>query len=130
MLRFLAAHATPGVEAVDLRGYRRSISLNGCHGYFEVSLDEDRDALAARVQIPDPRMLYLIVERIRRMFESECGLGGHHAEPGNGPRVDFTDWRRAGASRTRLLDGFELTSERFSASRSLCRTQTRLRGKS
>jgi AraC family transcriptional regulator of adaptative response / DNA-3-methyladenine glycosylase II len=69
MLAFLAARATPGVEAVNLRSYRRSISVNGCHGYFEASLDEGHDALAVRVQIADPRSLYLIVERIRRMFD-------------------------------------------------------------
>ena len=69
MLSFLAARATPGVEAVDLRGYRRSISLNGCHGYFEVSLDDDHDALAVRVQIADPHSLYPIIERIRNMFD-------------------------------------------------------------
>src|SRR5271167_4665151 len=39
MLKFLAARATPGVEDVDLGSYRRSISVNGSHGYFEVSLD-------------------------------------------------------------------------------------------
>src|SRR5882672_4742167 len=69
MLSFLGAHATPGVEAVDLKGYRRSISLNGCHGYFEVSLAEERDALAVQVQIADPRTLFLIVERIRSIFD-------------------------------------------------------------
>jgi AraC family transcriptional regulator of adaptative response / DNA-3-methyladenine glycosylase II len=69
MLAFFAAHATPGVEAVDRRSYRRSISLNGCLGLFEVSRDEEHDALAVRVQIGDPHALYLIIERIRRMFD-------------------------------------------------------------
>src|SRR5262245_26741420 len=40
MLAFFAAGATPGVEAVDEKSYRRSISLNGCTGYFDASLDE------------------------------------------------------------------------------------------
>lgn len=69
MLAFLAARATPGVEAVDLQGYRRSIFLNGCPGYFEVALAEGHDALAVRVQIADPHSLYLIIERIRSMFD-------------------------------------------------------------
>jgi len=69
MLGFLAARATPGVEAVEAGSYRRSISLNGNHGYFEVSVDENAHALIARIQFGDPRALFFIVERIRAMFD-------------------------------------------------------------
>lgn len=69
MLAFLAVRATPGVEFVEAGSYRRSISLNGNHGYFEVSLDETNHALAARVQFGDPRSLFFITERIRAMFD-------------------------------------------------------------
>ena len=69
MLAFLAPRATPGVEAVDPGVYRRSISLNGGHGYFEVSFDEANDALAVRVQFGNPRWLFFIVERIRAIFD-------------------------------------------------------------
>jgi AraC family transcriptional regulator of adaptative response / DNA-3-methyladenine glycosylase II len=69
MLRFLAPRATPGVEAVESGSYRRSISLNGNHGWLEVSPDGGNDGLAVRVQFGDPRALFLIVERIRAMFD-------------------------------------------------------------
>jgi AraC family transcriptional regulator of adaptative response / DNA-3-methyladenine glycosylase II len=69
MLAFLAARATPGVEVVDHGCYRRSISLNGNHGYLEISLDEANNALAARVQFGDSRSLFFITERIRSMFD-------------------------------------------------------------
>ena len=69
MLNFLAARATPGVEVVEGASYRRSISLNGSHGYFEVSLDQGNIALAVRVQFGNPRSLFFIVERIRAMFD-------------------------------------------------------------
>jgi AraC family transcriptional regulator of adaptative response / DNA-3-methyladenine glycosylase II len=69
MLRFLAARATPGVETVENGCYRRSISFNDGHGYFEVSLDEANHALVARVQFGDPRSLFFITERIRSMFD-------------------------------------------------------------
>ncbi len=69
MLRFLAPRATPGVEAVDSASYRRSISLNGSHGWLDVSLDGGNDGLAVRVQFGDPRSLFLIIERIRAMFD-------------------------------------------------------------
>jgi AraC family transcriptional regulator of adaptative response / DNA-3-methyladenine glycosylase II len=69
MLAFLAARAIPGVEVVDGECYRRSISLNGNRGYFEVSLDAANHALSARVQFGDPRSLFFITERIRAMFD-------------------------------------------------------------
>jgi len=69
MLAFLASRAIPGVEAVDQERYRRTISLNGQYGYFEVSLDKKNDALAVRVQFGNPSSLYFIIERIRVMFD-------------------------------------------------------------
>ncbi len=69
VLSFLAARATPGVEVVELGTYRRSISLNGAHGYFEASLDERSYSLAVRVQFPDPGALFFIIERIRAIFD-------------------------------------------------------------
>jgi AraC family transcriptional regulator of adaptative response / DNA-3-methyladenine glycosylase II len=69
MLAFLTVRATPGVEAVEQESYRRSISLNGSDGYFDVALDEGSDSLVARVQFGDPRALFFIVERIRAMFD-------------------------------------------------------------
>ena len=69
MLSFLAARATPGVEVVEAGKYRRTISLNGCDGYFEVSFDQGRDALMVRIEFGDPRSLFFITERIRKMFD-------------------------------------------------------------
>ncbi len=69
MLDFLAARATPGVEVVESGSYRRTISLNGRDGYFEVSRDEGRDALLVRIEFGDPHSLFFIVERIRAMFD-------------------------------------------------------------
>src|SRR5580704_8721318 len=65
MLDFLAPRATPGVEEVVDGIYRRTISLEGSDGCFEVSLDGANDGLAVRVQFSDPRSLFLIIERIR-----------------------------------------------------------------
>jgi AraC family transcriptional regulator of adaptative response / DNA-3-methyladenine glycosylase II len=69
MLAFLGPRATPGVEVVEAGCYRRSISLNGRDGYFEVSPDDARDALVVRIQFGDPHSLFFIVERIRAMFD-------------------------------------------------------------
>lgn len=69
MLDFLAPRATPGVEVVEDSSYRRSIVANGFEGYFEVSPDPARDALLVRIDFPDPRSLFGIVERIRAIFD-------------------------------------------------------------
>jgi len=69
MLAFLEARATPGVEVVEGGCYRRTISLNGRDGYFEVSLDKERDALVVRIEFGDPHSLFFINERIRAMFD-------------------------------------------------------------
>ena len=69
MLDFLAARATPGVEIVEGGTYRRTISLHGREGYFEVSLAEGLDALHLRIAFGDPQSLFFIVERVRAMFD-------------------------------------------------------------
>jgi len=68
MLAYLAPRATPGVEAVEAGTYRRTISLRGNHGWFEVSRAEGA-ALTVRVQFGDPSLLFQIIERIRAMFD-------------------------------------------------------------
>lgn len=82
MLAFLGPRATPGVEVVEQGCYRRTISVDGCNGSIEASLDEGNSAIAARIRLADPRWLFLVVERMRYMFdlnadpfEIECRLG-------------------------------------------------------
>ena len=71
-LEFLAARATPGVEAVDGGNYRRTISLSGNLGHFEISLEEGQNALTARVDFGDPCALFAIIEQIDAMFDSKA----------------------------------------------------------
>ncbi len=71
-LEFLAIQATPGVEVAESGYFRRSISVSGNRGYFEVSLDARRNALNVRVQISDPRSLFSMIERIRAMFDLDA----------------------------------------------------------
>ena len=69
MLAFLAARATPGVEVVASGCYRRSISIGGRDGWFEVSLSPGGQTLAVRIEFGDPQLLFAIVERIRAIFD-------------------------------------------------------------
>jgi AraC family transcriptional regulator of adaptative response / DNA-3-methyladenine glycosylase II len=68
VISFLRARATPGVEAVDDTGYRRTIALDGLHGVVTIGHDAGA-ALRLGVRFPDPRALLTIVERVRRMFD-------------------------------------------------------------
>jgi len=69
MLGFQGQRAIPGVEAVDQGCYRRTISLNGSHGTIQATLDRANQAVAVRIRFGDPRWLFLIVERVRRLFD-------------------------------------------------------------
>ncbi len=69
LLEFLAPRATPGVEVVKDGCYRRIFSLNDHIGWIETALDESATALNLRIRFPEPRWLFLIVERVRRMFD-------------------------------------------------------------
>ena len=110
MLAFLAARATPGVEAVEGGCYRRTISLNGCHGYFEVSLAEEHDALALRVQIPDANLLYLITERVRSMFDLNADWAAIAHGLGTDPELASRIRRTPGLRIPGCWNGFELTT--------------------
>ncbi len=69
LLDFLAQRAIVGVETVDLGAYRRTIGLNGDSGTLSVALSPNGDALEVSISFPEPRWLFLIVERVRRMFD-------------------------------------------------------------
>ncbi len=84
MLDFLAVRATPGVEVVEDGVYRRTISMHGRDGYFEVALAEGRDALLLRIAFSDPQSLFFIVERVRSMFD----LNADWASIGQSLRTD------------------------------------------
>jgi len=69
LLRFLEERAIQEVEVIEQGCYRRTISLNGHSGFLCVSLDENEAALQVGISFPEPRWLFLIVERVRRMFD-------------------------------------------------------------
>lgn len=110
MLAFLAARATPGVEVVELNTYRRSISLNGCHGYFEVAPDEEHKGIAVRVQIADPSLLYSIIERIRGMFDLNADWATIAQCLGNDPELAARIKAQPGLRVPGCWNGFELTT--------------------
>jgi AraC family transcriptional regulator of adaptative response / DNA-3-methyladenine glycosylase II len=110
MLQFLALRATPGVEAVEHGNYRRSIVLNNLEGYFEVSLSDEPDTLNVRIQFPDPRSLFLIVERIRRMFDINADWEPIAYQLRIDPALRSAVCTKPGRRLPGCWDGFELTT--------------------
>ena len=108
MLTFLALRATPGVEAVEEGKYRRTITVNGRSGYFEVSPDVNNDTLIARLEIGDPRYLFLIVERIRAMFDLNADWMDIARTLGNDPDLVKRLEVAPGLRVPGAWDGFEL----------------------
>jgi AraC family transcriptional regulator, regulatory protein of adaptative response / DNA-3-methyladenine glycosylase II len=108
MLAFLAAHRTPGVETVEMGIYRRSISLNGSDGYFEVALDESHLALSVRIQFGDSRALFVIIERIRRMFDLSADWQAIAARLRTDPALAGRMEASPGLRVAGCWDGFEL----------------------
>jgi AraC family transcriptional regulator, regulatory protein of adaptative response / DNA-3-methyladenine glycosylase II len=108
MLAALRAQATPGTECVADDAYRRTVTVNGVQGHVEVRLSEERHALDVRVNIEEPRSLFLIIERIRAMFDLDADWPTIErvlkADPALAPRVRaFPGMRVAGC-----WSGFEL----------------------
>ena len=69
LIRFLQAHATPGVEVVEDDCYRRTIEMHGQVGEIEVRPEPDEPLLRVRVKLPSYEQLMLVVERVRRIFD-------------------------------------------------------------
>jgi AraC family transcriptional regulator of adaptative response / DNA-3-methyladenine glycosylase II len=108
IMSFLAVRAIPGVEIVDNDRYRRSISLEGHHGYFEVSFDEANHALIAEVEFGDPRCLFFITERIRAMFDLNADWAAIARSLRTDPALRRRIQSRPGLRVPGCWNGFEL----------------------
>jgi len=69
LMDFLAPRAIPGVEAIESDCYRRTIALNGCSGALRASLSDSALAVRLEIDFPEPRWLFEITNRARRMFD-------------------------------------------------------------
>jgi AraC family transcriptional regulator of adaptative response / DNA-3-methyladenine glycosylase II len=108
MLSFLTKRAIPGVEAVEHGVYRRTISLKGEPGYFEVSGNEATHALAVGIQFSDPCLLFLIIERIRAMFDLNADWTDIARTLKNDPALAGPIRHTPGLRIPGCWDGFEL----------------------
>jgi AraC family transcriptional regulator, regulatory protein of adaptative response / DNA-3-methyladenine glycosylase II len=108
MLSFLAKRAIPGVEAVENGSYRRTLSLKGEPGYFEASLNQAAHSLSVRIQFADPCLLFLIIERIRSLFDLNADWADIVRTLKNDPALAERIRRTPGLRIPGCWDGFEL----------------------
>ena len=69
LLAFLSARAIPGVESVDAGRYCRTIALGENIGTLAVGHNEKNLGLDVHIAFPDSHSLFVIIERVRRMFD-------------------------------------------------------------
>jgi len=107
LLSFLAPRATPGIEVVTANSYRRTIWLQGQAGYLEVERDGD-NSLKVAIQFGDSRQLFLIIERVRRMFDLTADPQPIATRLGADPLFSGMLQARPGLRVPGCWDGFEL----------------------
>jgi AraC family transcriptional regulator of adaptative response / DNA-3-methyladenine glycosylase II len=108
LLEFLAPRATPGVEVVEGSRYRRIFSLNDHIGWLETTLDDSASALDLHIRFPEPRWLFLIVERVRRMFDLSADPSQIALHLRRDPMLASRIARRPGLRVPGCWDPFEL----------------------
>jgi len=69
---FLAAHAIPGIERVDERGYSRTLRVDNGHSIICVQPLEGENALELRVRSAVPAALFQISLAARRAFDASA----------------------------------------------------------
>ncbi len=88
VLSFLAAKATPGVEAVAGDTYRRTITMMGSPGLLEVSRGPEPGYLLLHAHLPYWEGLIHVVDRVGRALgvdedhSAPCGHAGHTGQAG------------------------------------------------
>src|SRR5258706_1579693 len=69
LLRFYQSHPIPGVESVAENSFERVFRLEGTIGFLRVQPVTGRPQLKLNIVTEDPRVLFEVVNRIRRMFD-------------------------------------------------------------
>ena len=107
-LEYLAKRAIPGVEFVDADSYRRTIAFNGCSGTLRVSLEESDSVLRTQISLADPRWLFQVTERVRRLFDLTADPREIDAHLARDPLLAERIKQKSGLRIPGSWEGFEL----------------------
>ncbi|MBD1391357.1 DNA-3-methyladenine glycosylase 2 family protein [Neiella sp. HB171785] len=82
MLAFYRARAIDGLEHVDEHSYRRTFTIDGQTGWFEVCHHASKHALALTVEIDALSVLPALIQHVRRLFDLDANSSviDHHLQ--------------------------------------------------
>jgi AraC family transcriptional regulator, regulatory protein of adaptative response / DNA-3-methyladenine glycosylase II len=129
MLDFLARRCAPGVEVVEAGCYRRTISVNGHDGYFEVCPDQERNLLVVRIEVGEPQSLFFIIERIRAMFDLNADWASIVGTLRTDPALAVGVEAQPGLRVAGCWNGFELTTRAILGQQITVKSATTLAGR-
>lgn len=108
LLAFLRLRAIPGVESVSADSYRRAFILDDSSGWLEVRAMPDQHSLALTVFGAEPRLLPLIAERVRSVFDLSADTSEVREYLRSDAMLRQTLRRYPGLRVPGAWDGFEL----------------------
>jgi len=129
LLAFLAPRATPGIEAVENGAYRRTFLLHGHAGWLEVTCNAAASGLDLHVHYPQPQHLFLIIERVRRMFDLTADPEIIAAHLRRDPLLNGRVATKPGLRVPGCWDGFELAVRAILGQQVTVRGATTLAGR-
>lgn len=107
MLGFLSLRAITGLESVEAGVYRRSIHVDGCHGWISVAPGAG-DWLEVGVEVSDAAALAEVERRLRAMFDLDAQPGLINAQLAADPLMAQLVAARPGLRVPGAWDGLEL----------------------
>ncbi|QJI13477.1 DNA-3-methyladenine glycosylase 2 family protein [Pseudomonas sp. ADAK22] len=107
MLGFLSLRAITGLESVEAGVYRRSIHVDGCHGWISVESGAG-DWLEVGVEVSDAAALAEVERRLRAMFDLDAQPGLINAQLAADPLMAQLVAARPGLRVPGAWDGLEL----------------------
>lgn len=132
MIAYLAARATPGVEAVTLEHggtYRRAIQMRGHAGSIAVHHVGARHALRVAVTPSLSRVLAPLLARVRRVFDLDAEPRAVSTHLGSDPALAPYVSRAPGLRVPGAMDGFELALRAVLARRASARDASDIIGR-
>lgn len=109
MLAFLAARATPGVEAVTADGYRRTIEIDGHMGTIAVNRTSSTPELDLEIRFPVAGARPAVVARVRGLFDLDADPAALATDLGSDALLGPILEQHPGIRRPGAWDGFELS---------------------
>lgn len=103
--------------------------MSGKHGHFEVCLNRVRHCLVARIEIGDPQFLFIVVERIRKMFDLNADWASISRTLQNDVLLAKRLGNEPGLRIPGCWDGFELATRAILGQQVTVRGATTLAGR-